>query len=164
MNKSMQCDASKICIKKVSKGFTLIEILVVIAIIAILATITISSINPSKQFKQARDTARTAHVAAILDGLHQNMVDNGGIITCGANTLALPSTAKVIASTGGIDLGGCLVPDYLPNLPFDPSIQTAHFDSLSDYNTGYSILSDTSGRITVSAVAEGKNSPILVTR
>ncbi len=145
-------------------GFTLIEILVVIGIIAILATITISSINPSRQFKQARDTERMAHVAAILDGLHQNMVDNGGIIDCGGSSLSMPQTASLIASTGGVDAAKCLVPDYLPNMPFDPSIDTAHFTSITDYSTGYKIKSDASGRITVSATAEARAGEILVTR
>ncbi len=145
-------------------GFTLIEILVVIGIIAILATMTISSINPSRQFKQARDTERMAHVAAILDGLHQNMVDNGGIIECDGTALSIPQASTTIASQGGLDIGMCLVPDYLSNIPFDPSISTAHYTSATDYNSGYRIKSDLSGRITVSATAETKVGDISVTR
>jgi type IV pilus assembly protein PilA len=59
--------------KKVgSKGFTLIEILVVIGIIAVLAAIVIVAINPARQFAQARDSQRHSNINTIL-----NWAENG---------------------------------------------------------------------------------------
>src|SRR3990167_1392999 len=61
-----------------SKGFTLIEILIVLGIIAILAGIVIIAINPSKQFAQARNAQRQSNVEQILNAIGQRMADNKG--------------------------------------------------------------------------------------
>lgn len=131
-------------------GFTLIEILLVMGIIAILAAVVIVAINPARQFAQARNSQRTSNVFSILNAVSQNMADNQGVFTCaGAGTI--PATATVIA-VSGYDIAGCLVPTYVPSLPFDPSAQGAHFTSGADYNTGYTIVRDSNtGRITVAA-------------
>jgi type IV pilus assembly protein PilA len=139
---------------KKQKGFTLIELLVVIGIIAILASVVIVALNPARQFSQARNTQRSANVNAILNAMGQNMVDNRGVWTCaGTNRGALPtSTPKTIASgTGNYDMLGCIVPTYISSLPIDP--QTGVYTSDSDYTTGYTVVADTAGRITIAAPA-----------
>src|SRR5262245_40556504 len=108
-----------------ARGFTLIEILLVMRIIAILAAVVIVAFNPSRQFAQARNSQRTSNVFSILNAVSQNMADNGGVFTCAGGTI--PNTATVIKSTGGYDAAACLTPTYLPQLPFDPSAQGAHF-------------------------------------
>ena len=143
-----------------NKGFTLIEILVVIGIIAVLAAIVIIAINPARQFAQARNSQRTANVNAILNAIGQNIADNKGT-TC----VALPSSATVIKNSGGVDLS-CLVPNYISQLPFDPSATGAHWASSSDYDTEYKVIQDaTTKRITVDAsVGQELSQTITLTR
>jgi len=132
-------------------GFTVIELLVVMGIIAVLAGIVLIALNPARHFAQARNTQRTSNVAAILDAISQNAVDNNGVFTCA--TGPLPTTPATIKSdTGGQNIAACLAPNYLSALPFDPSVSGAHYASPQDYDTGYQVVRDAAtGRITVSA-------------
>jgi prepilin-type N-terminal cleavage/methylation domain-containing protein len=138
------------------KGFTLIEILVVMGIIVALAGIVIVAINPAKQFAQARNTERQSNVNAILNAAGQRIADDDGVFagtfTVGGATYvcpALPSTATVIASQGGVDLA-CLTPTYISaQIPVDPDGGT--WTSAQNYASGYTIAEDALGRITVCA-------------
>jgi len=136
-----------------NRGFTLIEILVVIGIIAVLSAVVLVAINPARQFKLARDSQRVSNVTAILNAVGQNMAEHKGIFDCPVQPT---TTAKVISSdaTVGLDIASCLVPTYVSSLPFDPSAIGAKFVSVSDYDTKYSILVDSNGRITISANGE----------
>jgi len=144
---------------KSSRGFTLIEILLVIGLIAILAAIVIIAINPARQFAQARNTQRSANVNAILNAVHQNVVDNKGIWTC---TTSLPTTATTIESGAGGDICECIVPTYIAEMPYDPA--TGTYTDCDSYDTAYEIVQNTSGRITVSAPEAELGESISVTR
>jgi len=130
------------------QGFTLIEILVVIGIIAILAAIVIVAVNPGRQFAQARDTQRTSNVNAILNAIGQNIADNKGIFTCPSYTLTASSTD---ISNAAANIRDCIVPTYMPEIPYDPGVSGAHVTSSADYDTKYTVLQDGNGRITVCA-------------
>ena len=149
------------------KGFTLIEVLIVIGIVAILAAIVIIAINPARQFAQARNTQRRSDVLAILNSVHQRMTDNRGTFNGGTTCDALPSAASIITSaeaTGNVDLCACLVDVYMAEMPYDPSDSSAGYTDCTDYHSGYNIIEDTGGRITVSAPSAELSETISVTR
>jgi len=151
---------------KYKKGFTLIEVLIVIGIISILASVVIVAVNPARQFKQARDSQRLANVNGILNAIGQNISENKGTFSCLGGASFIPTEVLPMKTgTGGYNMAPCLVPDYLASMPFDPSLQDAHYTSTSSYDTGYTVVQDVNGRITVSATSEiNPATPISVTR
>lgn len=147
-----------------SKGFTLIEILIVIGIMAILATAIILAINPPRQFAQARNTQRWSNVNNILDAVYQNAVENRGSFTCATGSLPAAATTMKTGA-GGYDICTCLVPTYLGSMPFDPSATGAGYTDCSTYDTGYTIMQNAvGGRITAAAPSAELGATISVTR
>ena len=149
---------------KQRKGFTLIEILIVIGLIAVLAGVLVVALNPARQFSQARNAQRWNHVDTIIGAVVTNTTDNRGLFTCAAG--AIPTSATNMSSASGdYNIGPCLVTTYAAQMPFDPSASGAHWTSVSDYDTEYSIARDaTTGRITVSAPGAELSESISLTR
>lgn len=142
------------------KGFTLVEVLLVIVIIAILAGIVIVAVNPARQIAQTNNTERSADVKTILDAVHQYAVDNRGALPANITT-----TATAIGSgTGLIDICADLVPTYVAEMPFDPTATGAAYTSCASYTTGYTIVKDANGRVTVAAPTAELSATISVTR
>lgn len=148
------------------KGFTLIEILVVIGIIAILAGVVIVALNPARQFAQARNSQRWSNVNTILNAVGQRIADNRGVFETGCAAGAIPATStKMAVGAGNYDIAPCLVPTYVPTMPFDPTATGAHYTSTSDYDAGYVLFKDaTTGRVTVSAPSAELSEVISISR
>jgi len=110
-----------------SKGFTLLEILLVVAIIAILAGIVIVAINPAKQLGSTRDAERKSDINTLYKAVNQYLIDKG------TPPLTITTTLTPICdpnqSCSGINLS-ILVPTYLSSIPTDP---------LATTDTGYAI-------------------------
>jgi type IV pilus assembly protein PilA len=136
--------------KKSSKGFTLIELVVVIGILAVLLAIVLIAINPGRQFKQANDTKRRSDVNALLNAIHQFSADNKGALPAGIPTGTVADALNI--SDTGADICADISPTYISALPVDPS---SNDDAITDctvaYDTNYQVFQDTDGRVTVLA-------------
>lgn len=147
-------------LKKLNKGFTLVELLVVIGILATLLAITLIAINPARQFSQSNNTQRSSNVNAILNAIHQYAADNRGALPAGITT-----TDQVISNTGA-DVCTDLITRYIAALPIDPSLTGGSVtDCAVAYATGYNVVrSATDNRVTVSAPSAELGVSIAVTR
>lgn len=90
-----------------SRGFTLVELLVVLVIISILAVLALVSLQGPR--KKARDSQRKADLYALRNSLELYLNDQ-------ENQLFLPQNQAVVASP---DTTGLSTP-YLKNFPTDP--------------------------------------------
>ena len=147
------------------RGFTLIELLIVMGILGILLAIVLIALNPQAQFKEANDTQRRSDVVAILDAVHQYVIDHKGALPTGIDT----TVRSVASGAGNADLCSSVVPTYIADLPQDPTTGTRTPSGLctsaTSYNTGYTIVSSASNnRVTVAAPAAEGGTAISVTR
>ena len=155
---------SKTSSLKPRTGFTLIELIVTLSIVIILTIGAILVINPPAQLAKGRNTTRKANTQLILGAVGQNIFDNKGTFSCSSG--AIPTTTtRMASSSGNYNIGPCLVPTYLQNLPVDPSTSGAKYLSTTDYDTAYNIIRNAStGRVTVSAPAAELGENISYTR
>lgn len=152
-----------------NKGFTLIELLVVITIIAALAVTVFVALNPAQRLKDSRDARRTADVDAILTAIHEYTVDNKGTLPTGlsAGMVETELGTGTSAVCGSVSSGGCTTASttacvdlstplnkYLKSIPVDPTGGT----TWTTAKTGYDVLVDSNGLVTVRACGtEGTN-------
>lgn len=150
---------------RASKGFTLLEILLVVAAIGILAGIVILAVNPGKQLGETRNAQRRADVNTILNAVYQYSIDNNGAVPTSiptSATCAATATNEVCKTsgtcTGLVDLSVLTANEkYLVGIPTDPTGSTTN-------GTGYRIAKSTNGRITVCAPSAEQSATISVTR
>ena len=157
-----------------SKGFTLIELIIVVAIIAILASAAFVAINPAKRLGEANNAKRWQDVTAILNAVLSYVADNNGNFpsaltagnTYGIGTNATGCADGIVWNNGAatgcgitgtkatvissaivacVDLTSALVDTYLPTIPQDPILGPYHASW-----TGYYIYRSSGGnRVTV---------------
>lgn len=143
---------------KNSRGFTLLEILLVVAAIAILAGIVILAINPTKQLGDTRNSQRHVDVNTILNAVYQYAIDNNGTIPS-----TITTTSTEICKTGGtctglIDLSVLTSSEkYIVTIPFDPT-------GSSTNGSGYFIKKTANNRVTVNAPSAEQSATISITR
>ena len=148
------------------QGITIIEIIIAVALIGILAGLGLVALNPIGQLAAARNSQRTFHLNGVMNAIRQNIADtSGGGFTCASGAIPTTTATRMAVGAGNYDIAPCLVPTYLPNMPFDPSAPGAHYVSNEDYDTGYTVIRNaTSGQVTVAAPSAELNKVISVTR
>lgn len=150
------------------RGFTLIELLLVIAIIAVLSVAVFAALNPAQRLKDAKDARRTSDVDTILTAIHQSIVDNKGTLPTkmpAAGQERQLGTGDATACATALTTGGCNTPastacadlmlladaqdllPYLKSMPIDPNGGTTYTAA----KTGYSVLVDANGIVTIRA-------------
>lgn len=140
--------------KKIKKGFTLIEILLVVAILSILLVVVFAALNPATRLSETRDARRWNDVNQILTAMHEHIVDNDGTVcpwdsgcadqaavelgscAAGAATAACPNASDCL------DVSAELAGSYLASMPVDPEGTAT--------NTGYE-LTASGGIVTIVA-------------
>lgn len=143
----------------------MLEILISMAILVILLVLSVRALNPVGQFTAARNSQRKFHVESLVNAIRSNYADSRtGIFNC-ANGDVPTSTKRMAVGANNYNIAPCLVPNYMNNLPFDPSASSSYYTSVSDYNTGYNVLRNAStGEVTVSAPYAELGKTISVTR
>jgi type II secretory pathway pseudopilin PulG len=142
---------------KSSRGFAMVEILVVVGILALLFGVVMYATNA--QSKSTSNTQRRVDVNAILHAVELYANQNSGRLPEGVTT-----TPKLIASTPGataINLCQILAPTFIETIPLDPTAGLAvpvgakcHEKNVR-YNSGYTVMA-TGQHVTVAApAAEG---------
>ncbi len=147
--------------KSASKGFTLLEILLVVGIIAILAGIVIVAINPSKQLATVRNTERKSDIKQINNAITQFYIDNAyypasTTITTTLKEICDTGTATSSATCGDLVNLTELVPTYLVAIPVDPSGASSTLAFIpkayaATGGTGYKVGTDSSNKIVMTA-------------
>lgn len=142
-----------------SRGFTLLEILLVVAAIGILAGIVILALNPAKQLGDTRNGQRRADVNTILNAVYQYTIDNNGTLPTSITTTLTEICATDASSCSGLIDLDVLTTDqkYLTAIPTEPQKTDAD-------GAGYMIKKSTNGRITVEAQFEEASTTISVVR
>jgi prepilin-type N-terminal cleavage/methylation domain-containing protein len=134
-------------------GFTIIEIVVAVALFGMLTLAFMYFMDPLSLLVKARNTRRQFHLQTLMNAIRENIADGrSGTVNCAAGDI--PTSSKKMASggaSGTYDIAPCLVPVFVQALPFDPTAPGAHFTGVGDYDTGYFVIINGSGTVTLSA-------------
>lgn len=125
MKKAIKIKSMPYSKNKSSKGFTLVEILVVVLIIGILGTILIKTLNVQGLQRKTRDSQRKSDLRQIQTSLELYFADN--------------REYPIDTDNSGPGLGA-LVPDYISVLPTDPDpLDLNEYEYISTDGTKYGL-------------------------
>lgn len=136
--------------RKQSKGFTLVELLVVIAIVAILAAVVVLIINPLELTRRGRDAARLSDLSNLQNAINvavQEATDsgaailcNGGTYPCRGDSYPLAASDRLSDGTGWVlvNLGGQQSVS-VPTLPVDPTNNATYYYTYCADNDAWEI-------------------------
>ncbi|MBI2623368.1 MAG: hypothetical protein HYW65_02220 [Candidatus Liptonbacteria bacterium] len=145
-------------------GFVVMEVVLAVGVIAALTGSVAALWGSRKSLPPVRDLQRVSDADVILKAISRNAAANGGVFKCAQGAVPLVPTAMA-SGKGDYNIAPCLVPSQLPALPFDPSMPGAHWASVANYNTGYTVVRDTkTNRVTIQAPTAELQEDISVTR
>jgi len=104
-----------------TRGFTMVELLVVISIVGILASIVYASFGSSRAI--ARDEIRKTDLKSLQLALNLYKAQNGSFPPAGCSAGNNFTPANITGCADGQYIQN-LVPDYIPALPRDPRTNT----------------------------------------
>jgi general secretion pathway protein G len=116
-----------------TKGFSVIELLVVVAILSVVMSIVMSSIGKARD--RAQDTKRKQDMLAIQNALELYFFDYGAYPTTYGNWYGMSELSGNRPASGTEAYIPGLTPDYMAVLPVDPSGNTSGW-------SGYLYVSD----------------------
>lgn len=146
----------------VSKGFTLLELVIVIGILAVLGAVSVLVLNPAQLFAQARDTTRIEDMGVLRNALalYVSTISSPDLdgATASCSTLCYTAATGVTANCGGrtavarvttidatrevdgngwlpVNLGAVPGGPALSVLPIDPTNNATYFYSYACDNT-----------------------------
>ncbi len=151
---------------KQSKGFTLVELLIVIAVMAILMAVVFVALNPLARFQDTRNSKRWTDVNAIISAIKLQQVDNQGNFLASINSLAtgtyyMIGTGAAFAGTcpnttisGMVDITPLETNGYLAKIPVDPTGGTTWTAAAS----GYYLNKNANGTLIIGSCGEEEGS------
>lgn len=117
-----------------SRGFTIVELLIVVVVIGILAALVVSTFSGAQS--KARDTRRKTDITAIAKALEMYYLDNGKYPSSSGSTTVNASWSTSNDASWQY-LANALVPKYLPSLPVDPTNSPNGFTAGTSYSYSY---------------------------
>lgn len=122
--------------KKINKGFTLIEVLLVMVLIGVLLSIGLVSLNTEDRLIETRNNTRQTHIQTLESAITQYKLQEGNYPTGLNRNYQEICDPEATVCTGFFDIKPFLVPTYIQAIPQDPN------DSDTTGGSGYSIAID----------------------
>ncbi|MGA1050509.1 MAG: prepilin-type N-terminal cleavage/methylation domain-containing protein, partial [Minisyncoccia bacterium] len=122
--------------KKINKGFTLIEVLLVMVLIGVLLSIGLVSLNTEDRLIETRNNTRQTHIQTLESAITQYKLQEGNYPTGLNRTYQEICDPEATVCTGFFDIKPFLVPTYIQAIPQDPN------DSDTTGGSGYEVAVD----------------------